>query len=393
MSSKISGVLAAILISSLSLSSCIKDEAANKECDILNAWVEGEENQEFFYSTSQMRKDQLGSNETEITFTVRSLIELPKKMSVYFDVTPGATIEPASGSLQDFTAGPVVYTVTSEDGEWKRQYKVQFKEADMPVREYNFENYERKRYAYSSIYYHIVYEKNADGTPNRIWASGNEGYVFSQFAKVIAGKPMEPEEFPTFISTNGYHGCCLKLTTLSTGDLGKGQNKPIAAGNLFLGHFNVDYVTSDPLKTTEMGVAFTQEPVRLRGYYKYQPGESFTGPDGNVIAGRTDEADVYGVLYRNVDENNKAVKLDGSNILTSPYVVRKARVEKLPATNEWTVFEMFFEGEGEIDQKALADQGYNLALVFTSSKEGAAFIGSIGSTLYIDELDLSVKEK
>ena len=33
------------------------------------------------------------------------------------NITPGATIEPANGSVQDFTEGPVVYVVTSQDGE------------------------------------------------------------------------------------------------------------------------------------------------------------------------------------------------------------------------------------------------------------------------------------
>ncbi len=363
------------------------------ECDILSAWVEGEENEQYFYNTNQMSKNDLSSIDNNIVFLVRSMLELPKQMKVYFKITPGAKIEPANGSLQDFTQGPVTYTVTSEDGAWKREYKVEFKEASLPIREYNFENYEKVPYAYSNVYYHNIYELNADGKPNRIWASGNEGFSLSLIAKAWQGDSVTPEEYPTSIDTKGYKGCCLKLQTMSTGQLGESQKRPIAAGNLFFGHFNVDKVYADPLKTTEMGIPFTEEPVRLRGYYKYKIGEKFTGPDGNIIPGRTDEADIYGVLYRNTDENKKPVMLDGSNVLTSPYIVRKARVESLPETNEWTAFEMFFEGDGEIDQDLLAAQGYNLALVFTSSKEGANFIGSIGSTLWVDELDLSIKEK
>ena len=32
--------------------------------------------------------------------------------------------------------------------------------------------------------------------------------------------------------------------------------------------------------------------------------------------------------------------------------------------------------------------GYNLSLVFSSSKEGAQFEGAVGSTLYVDEVEL-----
>jgi len=349
MDKKITKVMIAILMCSLSLTSCIKDEAPNKECDILNVWVEDKAVEDFFFNTNQMRKNDLGSNDKEITFFVRSLTNFPKQLAVKFDITPGATIEPANGSVQDFTAGPVTYTVTSEDGAWKRQYKVQFQEASMPVLEYNFEHFDEKQYGSPDVLFHEIYELNADGTRNNIWASGNDGYKLALFLRIYHNEKIVPSDFPTSIDANGYKGNCLRLATQSTGDMGKSQNKPIAAGNLYLGHFNINYITSNPLKTTEMGIPFTEEPVRLRGYYKYKQGKDFTGADGNVIAGRQDEADVYGVLYRNVDENNNPVMLDGSNVLTSPYVVRKARVESLPPTDTWTPFEMLFDGDADAE--------------------------------------------
>ena len=121
------------LLFSLALSSCIKDELPNTECDIVSAWVEGEQYASNFYHPSQMHLDNISSAEKEIVFSVRSLISLPKKLPVNFTITEGATIQPASGSEQDFTQGPVTYVVTSEDGEWKREYKVTFKEATMPT--------------------------------------------------------------------------------------------------------------------------------------------------------------------------------------------------------------------------------------------------------------------
>ena len=157
------------------LSSCIKDELMNAECDILNAWVEGDQYKENFYEASQMRMENISSAEKEIVFTVRSLISLPKEMPVFFDVTPGATIEPASGTVQDFTKGPVVYTVTSQDGAWKRQYTVSFREASLPTFVYSFENFNTVKS--ETNYYHEFYEIDHDGTPIYLWATGNSGAV------------------------------------------------------------------------------------------------------------------------------------------------------------------------------------------------------------------------
>ena len=48
--------------------SCIKDEAPNNECDIESAWVEGAELEKLFYKPADMRKENISSTETSITF-------------------------------------------------------------------------------------------------------------------------------------------------------------------------------------------------------------------------------------------------------------------------------------------------------------------------------------
>jgi len=380
----------AILSLSFALHSCIKDEEPNKECDITSAWVE-DEYKVFFYDDTQTRVE-LGSTDSEVTFTVRSLLSLPKQLRVSFDITPGATIEPANGSPQDFTSGPVTYTVTSQDGAWQRQYKVQFKEALLPMRELSFEDFETIQYNNLPMYYHNIVGRNADGTTDKPWASGNPGFVLSLVSKVLRGEKANPEDFPTMIAEDGYKGRCLKLVTMSTGDFGKTYNKPIAAGNLFMGHFLTDLMLRQPLQSTKMGVPFTAVPVRMTGYYKYRRGPEFTGGDGKVVEGRLDEPHIYGVLYRNKDEQGQAVQLDGGNVLTSPYVVRKAVVASLPPTEEWQRFEMFFEGDTPIDRAELSNLGYNLAIVFCASKGGDLFEGAIGSTLWVDEVQLSLED-
>ena len=52
---------------------------------------------------------------------------------------------------------------------------------------------------------------------------------------------------------------------------------------------------------------------------------------------------------------------------------------------------MLFGGY-EADPQVLAAQGYNMTLVFSSSKDGATFEGAVGSTLYIDEVSVYFEE-
>ena len=140
-----------------------------------------------------------------------------------------------------------------------------------------------------------------------------------------------------------------------------------------------------------MGTAFTREPVKVTGYYKYTPGPKFTDKDFNEVDTRTDEPSIYAVLYLNHDEQGNEVMLHGDDVLSSPYIVSKAQVAALPATTQWQPFEMHFQGTTPVDAALLASRGYNLALVFSSSKTGDTFEGAVGSTLCVDKVEISFK--
>ena len=374
------------------ITSCIKDEAMNKECDIESAWIEGEEYEQYFYQTTEMRKENISSTETEIIFSVRSLISMTTQIPVNFKITAGATIEPASGSLQDFTQGAVTYTLTSEDGQWKRTYKVSLREASLPAEKFSFENVETRTeqtMLFGSNEMHVFYEMTS-GEPNYCWATGNSGSALTKNGS-------KPEEFPAYSIADGKEGRSVCLNTQSAGPLGEAMKKPIAAGSLFLGKFVVEHVLSDALKATQFGVPNSKEPVRITGWYKYKPGEKFTDMDMTEYPDRTDEASIYAVFYRNTDDEGNNYVLDGhavedlDKVLDNPQVYKVARVASLPATDTWTQWEMFFEGKDAPDDLVKA-QGCNLALVFSSSKSGAQFEGAIGSTLYIDEVEVSYEE-
>ena len=140
------------ILFTLTLTSCIKDEPLNSECDILSVWIEGDQYKDCFYQPeTDMRHDNVLTTKDEIIFTVKSKFTLTN-VPLHFNLTPGATIIPENGSEQDFTKGPVTYIVSSEDGEWKRKYRIEFREAEsmsnLPKLEYNFENVEKKAWGF-----------------------------------------------------------------------------------------------------------------------------------------------------------------------------------------------------------------------------------------------------
>ena len=370
----------------LLFTSCFKEEPKNMECDILEAWVEGESYAAYFFNSADMRVLDVPSNEQKVEFTVRSQATLPA-LPVHFKLSPGATIVPGDGTEQDFSKGPVTYTVTSEDGEWSRQYTVSFRNPPTPplvgnTMKFDFENYSLDE----NGKYYVWYEKGDDGAKSEIWASGNAGFMMSK-------QNAAPDAYPSVPDPNGYEGSCLKLTTCDTGSWGKKFKKPIAAGSVFLGEFDSQYALTKTLWTTKMGIPFTEEPVKVTGYYKYTPGEKFTNEKGETLGGRVDEPNLYAVFYYNKDESGAVAVLHGDDVMSSPRIVSIAQQASFPATTEWTKFELTFAGDKPIDATQLANRDYSLALVFSSSREGDMFMGAVGSTLYVDKVEITFKPK
>ena len=133
------GCFAACLL----LSSCFKDEPLNAECDITEASVHVSDTEAMFFNASDTLVKVLYS-ENSIRFNVRRHADLTA-LAPTFRITPGASISPASGSVHDFSQGPVTYLVTSEDKKWSRRYEVAFIPVEHTVADtlhYDFEHFD-----------------------------------------------------------------------------------------------------------------------------------------------------------------------------------------------------------------------------------------------------------
>lgn len=372
------------------LNSCIQDEPLNAECDITGVdtlWLQ---------QNRSLIKGNPRIDNTRVSFTVpydadRSALA-PK-----FYLTPGARltamvdgveVADANGMTRDFNT-PQTYTTHSEDGQWSKSYEVSF-ESEAPIEKLDFENFELD----PSGRYQVWFEMDANDASNprrNYWASGNPGYN-------LTGLGSSPGVFPTTAAEGGVSGKCIKLETKDTGMYGMSTKPkmPIAAGNLFIGEFELSKASRYPRKATKFGLPLVRKkPVKLEGYYKYKAGAKFTDAKKKVQPTMHDTADIYAVVYE-IDPDN-FVPLDGDNILTASNIALMARIDKPAefegdmselAAADWVHFsEPFKPVNGkEFDAERLARGGYAIAIVMTSSRQGAYFEGAIGSTLYVDQL-------
>jgi hypothetical protein len=92
-----------------------------------------------------------------------------------------------------------------------------------------------------------------------------------------------PMDYPTTPLAEGYDGAAVCLPTRDTGPFGRMANKRLAAGNMFLGTFDIKIAMSDHLHATRFGLPFTSKPDRFTGYYTFEPGPTVQDFYGNPI--------------------------------------------------------------------------------------------------------------
>ncbi|MCE2616163.1 MAG: PCMD domain-containing protein [Phocaeicola sp.] len=367
-------ILFLLLIAGLFSTACIREEALNAEADITACTVNGAT--VLTTDIDYYRTFDESLNAYPIYIEVDNHTNL-SALAPVFELTPGAAISPESGTTHNFNT-PVRYTVTSEDGNWHRTYAliIRHQQTKSIPTTYHFET------ADTQNKYHILYEK-ADGYTTLTWASGNQGFA-------LTGGGNRPSDFPTFLSDEGRSGNCVKLITRSTGSLGQMVNKPIAAGNLFMGKFNMINALTDALNATNFGTTFYYKPLTLSGYYKYKAGEKFY--DKGKYTDRKDNFELYAIFFEQTD----SVKyMDGHlavNNFQHSQMVALARVTDRKESNEWVHFSIPFDYNSYgkvVDADKLRNGQYSIAVIMSSSQEGDRFRGAPGSTLMVDDLEIT----
>lgn len=361
-------------LSSVMLGSCIRQEPLNAECDITAVTLAGD---------ILNRAPQINNN--TILFVLKDNVSADA-LAPEFTLTPGATIEPPSGTARDFSE-PQQYTVTSEDGKWHKTYTVTVQTNIYVSLAYDFESARLIEARQGKAHYDEFYQEGSDGENTVTWASANSAFVLT-----LQGT--EPEQFPTYQGDDGVKGKCAVLVTRSTGRFGSAAGKPIAAGNLFFGSFDGTNAMINPLGATHFGIPFMNIPTHFSGYYKYKPGDVFQQYDANKnfieIPGRVDIFNLYAVMY---EVTADMPYLDGSNVLAAdnPNIICTAEIPDRHSSDEWVAFNVPFRYRvgKTIDKEKLAAGLYNLAIVASSSMDGDLFAGAVGSTLMIDELLLT----
>ena len=367
------------LLSLLTCTSCFGDEPDGCEADIETATLHVADPASFFFQLTDSLQV-VFSTDSVITFAVRGDADV-SALAPEFTLSPGATVIPASGSTHDFGHGPVTYTVTSQDGKWQRHYRVLVVPTLVTVADtlrFDFEHYELEP---TNHRFYMWHNTLPDGSLGNDWATANDGFRISMSTALA-------EDYPTTPLVPGYDGAAVCLTTRDTGPFGRMANKRLAAGNMYLGTFDIRIAMSDHLHATRFGVPFTDRPERFTGYYTYEPGPTVQDIDGNPIAGRTDSANVYAVFYRNHDVAGNEAVLYGDNVLSSELIVAVANMGYVTPTTVWTPWDVKFEYREEIDEQLLENRGYSLAIVFSSSGAGGSFTGAIGSRLCVDMVRL-----
>ena len=385
---------------------CIQDEALNTEADILTCSLPEE------YLSAAPRID----NNT-VTLNIQPDIDI-SALAPVFTLTEGATISPASGTAIDFLNAKdhaATYTVTSQDGQWSKDYTVRVVQQETPST-YYFNTLQLDK---DNNKYTIFNEYDEFGNFLMAWASGNPGYVLCGVADVKAreaypndwknhiweffpttavfenGVSLSTQDGVTWFVDNGQPAQpnFLRLITRSTGTFGNMVGMPIAAGNIFQGFFDISIAIADPRGATKFGEPYRYMPDSFKGKYRYKAGETFTDERGNAVPGKKDIFSIYALFY---ETDDKTEYLDGSihdANFRHPNLVAIAMVDAPSAqypgeSDEWIEFDVKFDYvQGKtVDPSLLAKGAYKIGIVISSSADGDYFKGAVGSTLDIDDL-------
>ena len=398
----------------IALHSCIADEPANAECDIERCWIHLDQPEAIFYhdydtlagepiTVDRPNEKTIPTSADSVIFTTRWNARVDELVPLFIEVTPSAKLYIVEGGNEvPFVSGTPIdlhatavgeyaeqhFVVRSEDGRWSRRYRISIQVPPMPS--YPPEGFDLKFDSYelnAAGQYYIWTESNPFLTDIQ-WANGNPGFRMSKSSA-------KPNEYPTVAVDEGGvdGGPYLKLTTRDTGAFGRMVNMRIAAGNHFIGSFDVGQALNGQagaLAATRFGQPFAHKPTRLKGFYRFYPGATKQDRQGKAMD-EADWCDIYCVVYRNTDAEGNQVQLDGANVLSSENIVGVARINSnavVLGREDWLPFDLPLTYTEDITEEDVKEYRYSMTMCFSSSVDGAYFCGAVGSELHIDNVTL-----
>jgi hypothetical protein len=344
------------------LSSCIKDEAPFREADITG-----------FSLPASVMGGATYDNDIITVMLYDTAGFFSTKIAPQITVSEGATISPASGDSVIVKNYETTYKVTSENQSGSKTYTIRFVPF-IPLK-FDFEEWETKKWG-STKEYQVLKDP--------FWANANPGIAIVYPANT---------PFPTRSTTDSYSGEYAALLETAKGKRSILVNAPIFPGSLYRGKFTPKL--SEPVTSAQFGQIhpdYAGKPVLFTGYYKYKPGELYQNENEEIEPGKIDQCDIYAVLFKvTKGAAGRDEYLDANEVNTigssnpSPKIVAHAILTDRTAKDKYTKFEIPFTYIEKLNYSAY---DYKLAIVFSSSKDGAFFKGAIGSQLIIDEVEV-----
>lgn len=279
-----------------------------------------------------------------------------------------ATSDKNIGDAIDLNS-PAKITIVSENGT-QRIWTVKAYVASATPQ---LDNYDLNKWYQTSTEYYEPGESAA----TTIWGTGNRG---TQILNKLATVPKDL----------GGGNLAAQMETLSNGTVGGIFGTPISSGSLFTGFFNADNIDpANPEAAIEFGTPFAGRPDKLRIKYSYAPGEVNKDKPGNVLE-YSDACDIYALLEVRLSGNNQrlATAWFRSDDLQEDLITIEIPFTYGPLDASFPEY-MYPENNNWVEaEEANFILPTHITFVASSSFDGAAFAGAVGSKLVVDDVEM-----